>query len=377
MNHCGSPLAPSSARVFGRNAAVLIVALLARACAASAQPAEPLPLIGTIDLSHYLFSTTAPDAAVVGLVAARTLVTARSDPDGKATLDLWNVETGRVTASILAPTPIDPASVAMSPDGKRLLAVQSVGEAPVPVYYPNRVYVWDVATRRLSRTIDFGPGVEASGAFFDQNNSEQAIVTVNAPLDASEDGRFVRVDLRNGRQGRPVPYRYAAYLWAPSVLFSPDGKLLLGIYASSGQHPGGSLDVFDATTLHPVASFDARGGPGVVTGPAYFIDSHRAAVGSLLYDTRSQQGTRLLSRHPGRYFLAGIPGRRGYGLFVSGEGMELWNMVEQTMTTCWDLPLAPPDPKLHWPAAHIMPSAAYVSPDGKELCFLAGGTVRT
>ncbi len=203
------------------------------------------PLIGAGIVTAAAFS---PDGRYIATTAG-TLASRRDQ-----TVTLWDARTRRQVAIL----PVDGSapSVAFSPDGRTLAAaVVPGGTHP----HPQAVWLWDVATRRLTRVLA-GPGASA--------------------LAFSPDGRLLaageggaRVHLWNPVTGAPAGVLPGQFAIVESLAFSPDGRLLAaGGVAGTYAHPGPGLTrVWDVRTGALVATLPDDGA-NVVSSVAFSPD---------------------------------------------------------------------------------------------------------
>jgi len=274
-------------------------------------PARALNLRSS-DVGYFTDMSFSPDGK---LLAAG----AESGPGGND-IYLFDLETGSLAAVLDDPGNYEfDSAVAFSPDGAVLAAA-------VTTKTSTRVFLWDVAARRLIATLD-GPGA--------------------APIN----------------QGQGI------------VAFSPNGSLLAAVAAG-----GVDISIWDVASRHPATTLRAASGVG---GLAFSPDGSRLAAvnnGSQtwIWNTATGQQVATLRSKPGASY--GQPGfiggnTAGQGLAYSPDGtilattsdhasIYLWNTATDSLTGI--LPSARP---LNQPPSSQVWGVAF-SPDGTLLAGL-------
>jgi len=344
---------------------------------ARAQVPSRLPVAHSIDLSRYIFPAFGHDAAIVGLLNKNTLLTARYGFDNGSTLDFWDVNTGQIKEHITAPYPVKSNSVAISPDGSTLIAVQNIAtDVPNPVYSPHTIYLWNIKSRSLIDKIEFSSTSRLTGAFFAPDASNRLLVTTNAP------SRFLTIDLKTHNVINSVKYQYAAYLQQNYVAFSPSSKLLVGLYTPDGSQPLGSFDIFDAKTLKVDNKVGGDQLGHTVDLPLFFISNKKLVLGNTLYDIQTKKATSVLPDHADLHghCLSPIPGHLGYAIFMvehtkADTRLELWDIPHEKIVHQWPLPRRPrllPRQKggNDDDTEAVLPIAIYVARDDKAFGLL-------
>jgi WD40 repeat protein len=234
-------------------------------------------------------AASAAPRALPGVAASQTLEAVAFSPDGRTlatvgmdfsndggtdSLYLWNVSTGRRTATLTIPSsPIGAATAAFSPDGAMVLVAD--GGATVDV--------WDVATaRRIAALADpQAPGEDGGGGAFVAAFSPDGAVVATA----DSDGSVYLWDVATGRLIATLASRAGQTL--ASVAFSPDGKTL----AAGGQD--GDIYVWDTATRRMTATLTDPGG-GLVS-VAFSPDGRTLASGdggvTYLWDVATRRRT--------------------------------------------------------------------------------------
>ncbi len=230
-----------------------------------------------------------------------SLATAGSD----RTVKLWSLSTPRQTARATLKGDLTPIwSAAYSPDGKTL----AVGDGPIDT--PGTVTLWDVATRKIKRTLDghergvatvaFSPDgrLLASGGWdgtiriWDARTGEPRHVIDGlsgvCDLVFSPDGRLLAsagegniVTLWNVETGTEET-RLTGMRWAVQcVAFSPDGRLVATGGGAVDNRPGadGEVMVWDVASRSVVRTL--AGPTRAALALAFSPDGARLAAGSL------------------------------------------------------------------------------------------------
>lgn len=297
-----------------------------------------------IDLAAYLHPTY--DAGVIGLLDRNTLLTTRSPGVGSATLDFWDIHNKKIQTSIPILAPIDAWSATISYDGLYLIGLQGVATyLPEPVYNPHIVYLWNLPKRAFSRQIDLGPHASVYSVCFMPGQPDRAIVTENPTKDATNFPQFATLGCLTGRLIQAVRYQDATVVTLHNHLFSPDGKMMVGLYPAGEGDRYGAFDVFDAHTLKLLYRADGSKGHFVVSDNAFFIGNNKLFLGSSFYDIKTHQTTPFLPSHSTQKVacLVPVPKQSAYGLFVvksdkAEPDLELWNIVSHKSVRRWPLP---------------------------------------
>jgi WD40 repeat protein len=210
------------------------------------EPAKPSHDASDKAPSYGIVNTlTDPEKRLVSAVAfspdGKTLVTSTNNRAGKGRIFLWNLATGRRTATLADPGGADP--MALSPNGKVIASISSV-----------RTYLWDVTHRHLMATLtDPVHPVDACGYV------QEAF---------SPDGKTLALTEGNGTDLWDVATRrLIAFLAEPgaaepgvlyvdSVAFSPDGKTL-AVLVHGGDAPV-KIDLWDVANRRRIGTIPGR-----------------------------------------------------------------------------------------------------------------------
>ncbi len=128
--------------------------------------------------------------------------------DGKGTVRLWDVASGRERSRFVAGPEI--GALAFSPDGKTLAACAHIGTPPGP--YVPAVRLWDLAANKEIRTFEVGDEVDL--LVFSPDGRRLAV---------SRGWRAPGFRLWDTRTGKPVPVPPGAEP-CNALAFSPDGR---------------------------------------------------------------------------------------------------------------------------------------------------------
>ncbi len=270
-------------------------------------------------------------------------------PDGKtmAAVDaaggiyLWDIPASSPVATLPDPGKQTVVSVAFSPDGKTLAAVDAAGG----------IDLWDIPARNLVVTLS-APNVRAvnSAAF---SPDGKTLATADAA------GTYLwDIPARSLVAAVPDPGKQTVV----SVAFSPDGKTLATADAAGG------IYLWDIPARSLVATLPAPGKQAVVS-VAFSPDGKTLA-------TADAAGTYLWDI-PARSLVATLPapGKQAVvSVAFSPDGKTLAT-ADAAGTYLWDIPARSPVAALPDPGKQAVVSVAF-SPDGKTLASAdaAGGT---
>ena len=314
------------------------------------EPAKPPSHASGKRPSYQIMNTlTAPMYSAVFSVAfspdGKTLATGTSrGPRGRTYL--WDVATGRRTATLTHPGSDSAGSVAFSPDGKTLATGASSGPRA-------STYLWDVVTRRRTATLA-SPG-----------NTRTYSVAF------SPDGKTLAIGNDNGTYLWEVAARrLIAILPEPgsppqsvlSVAFSPNGKVLAALVLSyQGGGNRGRVDLWNVATRHRIATLTGPRKKSFVQAMAFSPDGQTLATGGIgrayLWNVATRRLIATLT----------IPSSLGVtSLAFSPDGKTLAAADGDGRTYLWDVAAKRLIQTLANPGSHGVYSVAF-SPDGKTL----------
>lgn len=309
----------------------------------AAPPAARLPGPHVLDLDRYLHGY---DAGVYGLLDRNTLLTSRAPSAGAPSIDLWDVRTGKIRASIWPPTPVSAGSLGVSPDGRTLVGIQGIASyLPHPVFNTHVLYVWDLGRKKLVRTIDFGQDARVFEWCFLPGRKPQIVVTEDPVSGPANFPRFLILDYLTGRPVRAVRDRDATNTSLSQRLFSPDGGTFFSVWSAGEGDLGGGFRVLSARSFRRLYALNGTPGKSVIDSPASFVSAHTVLMGSLLYDTRTRRFRPALPGHRPDDIecLCAVPGTLRRYLFSVQVGkaaptLELWDVAAGRCLRRWRLP---------------------------------------
>ena len=295
-----------------------------------------------VDLSQYVNRYA---GAVYGLLDRNTLLTTAEPSRGTPSIDFWDVRAGKVRTSIRPPTPVSAGSLAISPDGRTLVGIQSVASyLPHPVFNTHVLYVWDLRRKRLARTIDLGQHTHAFVMCFLPGRKSQIIVTEDPTSGATNFPGFLILDPLTGKPVRAVRCRDATNISLSRMLFSPDGKTFFSVWPHDEGSTGG-FQVFSVPAFRFLYAFEGTKSRTVIDGPASFVSGRTVLMGSLLYDTRTRRFRPALPGHRADDVecLCMVPNTLRRYLFSVQVGkaaptLELWDVAAGRRLRRWRLP---------------------------------------
>jgi WD40 repeat protein/serine/threonine protein kinase len=265
-------------------------------------------------------------------------------------------------------------SVVFSPDGKRLASAGGPSGGPGGKIYDSELKVWDAQTGQELWVLKGGAGSVASVAFSPDGKRLASGITIWD--DTKKAWVTMGVKVCNAQSGEEL-FSYKGHAGdVISVAFSPDGKRVAS--ASGGRRSEGKpgeVKVWDAQTGQELLSL--QGGNGDVRGVAFSPDGKRLAqgFGGGLKDGKripgvvkvwdAQTGQELLSLEGGGDSLAFSPDGKLLASKSGGERVGSTRVPEEVKV--WVAQTGQEIPGLH---EHSDGSLVFVfSPDGKRLAI--------
>lgn len=315
------------------------------------QPTATAPAHTTVHPGDRLVRTMRPGDWVMSLAFSpngRVLASATN----YGTVQLWDVATGRLLATLVKPAPDDvaPNQVVFSPDGKTLAVCcvprfQLVDVASRKVVHSLASTSWSVAFSPDGRNLALGGQdgiqfVSTSGRFGVFTTTDAGTVAY------SPDGSLLASNAGGSSDGQ-IQLRSAATGSVRSVLgvggqahrqdimesmaFSPDGTTI-ATSGSTGTHDAGSLLLWNLAT-GAASPLGTAAAPDPIHGVAYSPDGHVLAsvddIGRLrLWDTATKRQLADLSTPGGGPLQTVAVSPRG-GLLATGSSggtISLWNV---------------------------------------------------
>lgn len=344
----------------------LFILLLALPLYAHSHASQKNDGMHLIDLSHYLGFKAS--CRVVDFVDHNTLLTENYAPTGPCALDFWDVRTSRIRETITSPTPV---VICISFDGLYMAGLGGTAANRVlKTYDSNVVYVWDLRTRHLVKTIELGAHATAFAIKFMPGAQHRLIVQEDPTNDKTNFPQFLALNALSGHVVQALRFKYASI---GDLVFSPDGKLMVGLV--------GDLEVFDAHPLRFLYEYPGRHLEEGVEHPAFFVSNRQIDYAPYLYDLQRHRVSPILPGHPNLQMqcLAPIPHHLGYALFQvtrsQGEDdIELWNILANKKLHSWPLPRPPRQIAFgksdQEDYTDFLSDDTFVSPDGKAFCLV-------
>jgi WD40 repeat protein len=241
---------------------VLVVALAAGGAVIAVQPSPRGPVstssghkpAAAVSGGRLIATLSGPGGQVESLAAlspdGKTLavITGAADGGGPASVRLWDVGTRRWAATLtLSYGQCDGgvSSVAYSPDGKTLAMFSHIG---------HETCLWNQVTRKVTILTDPGPGIDGTAGGFSSGGTTLVV--------ADTDGRIYLWDLATKHVTATLnvpdePANPRAQVAYSAAAVSPDG--LLAAVAPDGAGDG-QVDVFDLATKRQTATLNDPGG---------------------------------------------------------------------------------------------------------------------
>lgn len=310
----------------------VFICLTARPSAAPcASPVErPIALL---DLHQLQSQAIQGDLRVVALPTQSQIVTAQSDLTGHSAINIWRKRSRAwVKFTLASPTPIEENSVSLSTDSHFLLASETTVTNGNVYYEPHRLFVWDLHTLKLIRTVDIGQSSHIYASAFVSGKSDQAILT-------ARDGvvnKLLRVNLLTGKLLYEQVYPDGTLLIRDQILFSPQGRSMACVYPAGEVSPN-RVDFFDTESGKIARTLQGSDSvKGEISVPFFFLNEEQFICGNSIYSIQTGQKKPLFSNHDTRQrCISGIPSRPGYAFFLAKRGLELWSISAQRMLRRW------------------------------------------
>lgn len=311
-----------------------------------------------------------PITLVLRVLNSHTFMTAREAFAGKpASIDFWDVASGKISDQIHPPAAVSPTDVTFSSDGQFIASVED-GLAAEPDGYAYKVFVWNMDTRKLIRTIQFPVGrYSVDGAAFAPGDMHRLVVTGSTFSVNSSAIRygFQVIDALTGKGHQRFLYPEGVGLESEGVhldsnetVFSPSGHRIARVDTDEG---GGWGSIFDdqGRLLNKFASEEIGRDADSFTfiTRAAFQSETKLFCDGFLYDLSAKRLRRALTGSNANLpCVAAVPSRPGYAFYLGKKGLELWNFTTQTRVRRW--------PKI------MQVDGLYFSQDNRVLAVLDG-----
>lgn len=319
-------------------------------------------LISTVPLGAYLKSGYDSQLGPLWIAnGGRQFFSTRSNrPGSRGGIDSWDLKRGHIVSRLVPPEQIDAGSVQASPHSRFLIATQELmGDARPIVYDPHRLFVWSLRTRKLLRTVEFGPRVNLDKVAFLPGRDDQVLVAARFSKNGvtNQQQHVFRVNLGSGRVQANARHRLSKYLlnYYAYTLFSSDGHLLARV-DTLGEGQPGYVDVVDVKSGRLLRRFQGDFTRRPVYDGVFFLPGRRfffmsapygAHVGEqgapayrgLVFDiprVPDNPGARVKTRRVMEAkCLAALPSRPGCAFFDSARGLELWDVPRHKRLRRW------------------------------------------
>ncbi len=275
--------------------------------AASAKP-QAIALLSIVAMGDYIRRASSSRLGFIEVLNSHEFVSMKPDNhETKRNIDFWDLRRGRIKTRIVPPENLHAFStnnsVRISPDNKRIVAYNHTSFTDI-----HKLYVWNLVTRKLLRTINFGDRVFLDSVIFLPRQSKMALVQVRDVKKFKLQGHWETtlsnkphhfyINLDSGQKVSIFSFPAAKFLEGDpynrnSVMISPDQKRIVNIY-EAGEGSYNSIEVASVQTGKTVARF--QGNYDVeLSGKGFFISNQQLLFGS--WDSRKTQadGTPIMS----------------------------------------------------------------------------------
>ena len=285
-----------------------------------------------IDLSSYVELNY--NSRLIGFINSQTFVTARTTFDHGSSIDFWDTKSGRIISTILPPEPVYSGSVIISPDLRFIAGFQDVASyLPKPIYNPHKIFIWDLPSHHLRKTIDLGNQIHLDGAIFYPGKTNIMILTAFDSTGTND--RIIYLNLNTGKQEKENHFALARELHHNNIIFSSDGKTMVGVFPAI-ESSQGLIDIFNFFTGKLISSYENTSDDYRIDEPYFFLSNTQIVCNRFIYNIQTKHTALLLKPHDLRLkCVAGVPGKLGYTFFLSKQGLELWNLSADKMLKQW------------------------------------------
>ena len=272
------------------------------------------------------------DLRVITLLSKTKIITAESDLIGHSAIDVWSNQSKKwIKTSLSSPAPIEQDSVCISSDAHFLLACESTIIKRNIYYSPHRLFVWDLKKPKLIKTFDVGQNFHLYGVAFLSKTSDQIVLTARE----GETNKLLNVVLSTDTITLKKDYPDGTFLMHDQILFSPDGKQVACVYPTGEISPN-RIDFLDVPTDHLIQTLPGNFSDRIIATPYFFLNTTHFLCNNFVYDLDTKQATPLFAPHDLRLkCISDVPGKLGYGFFLTKAGLELWYIPRHKMIRRW------------------------------------------
>lgn len=317
--------------------ACLAFLMLCAGSLVSQAAAQESPL-ATVDLRGYMGGDANGDVRILRILNSHTFITARAYDAGKpASIDFWDVPSGKIITRILPSVPLDETDLTLSDDAQVLVAAGTFLVAQ-PDTFVNEILVWKVADGKLIRTIMPDRGYHVNNAVFAPGNAHRLLITSITGNSSAIRYPFQVIDAATGKVLRQFLYQKFVNLEPTRTVFSPSGHRIAQVDAGDR---GGGGSIFDGQGRFVTEFSNAEIGRDVDSVAALaictaFQSETKLFCDGFLYDLRAKTLRRALTGSNANLpCVAAVPSRPGYAFYLGKKGLELWNFTTQTRVRRW------------------------------------------
>lgn len=250
----------------------------------------------------------------------------------KSTLSLWDLQSGKLKQRIIKTCIF--TDITFSSDGKTLAATST--KLSVPVIY--KIYMWNVSSGQLKRTISYQSGSGHRGLAFSPNN---AILAVGGAVNDHWKGQAIMLfDTRTGKQKQVL----RGFVWGliTNIAFSPDGYFVASV-AEAAETDQGELHIWDVQSGRQLRSFKDTEEPftNYIHSPIFFLNNRTLICGKRFLNVRNIQSKLIPMIKSSDRTPIGIYQAAKENVLFTEEGkrnlLELWRVDGQNSNRRWKI----------------------------------------
>ena len=287
----------------------------------------------TINLRNYHNPDIYRGEFNIAILNSHEIVTAEYNLAGKYDFDLRNLKSGRVQPHDPLPSPVDATSLLIVPALHSILFSESVVITSSTYYHPHRMFLIDIQTGRLLKTIDVGPNYHIYTSAVLPNKQNDVVVAARGPNGNANS--LLYINLHTGKVKQEVKYPDGPLLDQDDIIFSPNGKTMACIYPGDEMSPD-RIDFLETNTGKKLSAFQGDFSKHTIKAPAFFLSNTQIVCNNFIYNLKTGHTAPLLKPHDTRLrCVSSVPGALGYAFFQTKAGLELWNLSADKMVRRW------------------------------------------